>query len=74
MLVAGRDGARGRHLRASQPEAPGRHVPNALPMMGWFTGLAPQSCFNEKPRGRSAPGPCVGTEARKSLDREQLFC
>lgn len=22
--------------------------------MGWFTGLAPQSCFNEKPRGPSA--------------------
>lgn len=73
MLVAGRDGARGKCLWAGQAEAPGGHVTPSLSQVGWLTGLAPQSCFNEKPRGLSARGPRVGTEARKSLDREQLL-
>lgn len=73
LLVAGRDGARGKCLWAGQAEAPGGHVTPSLSQVGWLTGLAPQSCFNEKPRGLSARGPRVGTEARKSLDREQLL-
>ena len=54
---AGGQGTRGKGLWASQSEAPGRHVTPTLSQVGWFTGLAPQSCFNEKPRGPSAGSP-----------------
>ena len=50
----GRQGPRGQGLRAGQAEAPGRHVAPTLSQVRWFTGLTPQSCLNEKPRGPSA--------------------
>lgn len=50
----GGQGPGGQGLRAGQSEAPGRHVAPTLSQVRWFTGLTPQSCFNEKPRGPSA--------------------
>lgn len=58
-LAAGGDTAGGECLWAGWPQAPGGHVP---PEMDWFTHLSPQSCFNERPKGLSAPGLCVGTK------------
>lgn len=69
-LVADGDTARGQRLWAGQPEAPCGCLPLPLPRMGRLTGLAPQSCFSEKPKGPSAPW---GTEARKLLGREQFL-
>ena len=66
-LVTDGDTARGQRLWAGQPEAPGGCFPLTLSQMGWLTGLAPQSCFNEKPKGLSAPW---GVETKKLLDRE----
>lgn len=61
LLVAGRDAAGREGLWAGQMEAPGGYFSPTLPGMGWLTGLAPQSCFNEKPRGLLAPGSCAST-------------
>lgn len=56
LLAAGRDTAGGKCLRAGRPQAPGGHVPPTWSQTDWITGIAPQSCFNERPRGPSAPG------------------
>lgn len=55
LLAAGRDTAGGECLRAGRPQAPGGHVPAIWSQTDWITGIAPQSCFNERPRGLSAP-------------------
>lgn len=69
---AGGQGTRGKGLWASQSEAPGRHVTPTLSQVGWFTGLAPQSCFNEKPRGPSAGSPELARRPGRRCSEDKL--
>lgn len=71
-LAAGRDAAGGQCLWAGRPQAPGGRVP---PQVDWLAGFAPQSCFRERPRGRSAPrGPCRHRGKEADGQRPALAC